>query len=79
LTSALVGGEWSASHPGHFTHLRKSPRNPVDKRLGGPQKFSGYFSMQYANKLLKYGHLKKLIHRYRKLKNPISSFLLAKY
>jgi hypothetical protein len=33
LTSALDGGEWSASRPGHFT-LR-------DRRLGGHQNRSG--------------------------------------
>jgi hypothetical protein len=27
LTSALVGGEWSASRPGRFTPRRKSPRS----------------------------------------------------
>jgi hypothetical protein len=32
LTSALVGGEWSASRPGRFT-----PWHPLDRRLGGPQ------------------------------------------
>jgi hypothetical protein len=32
LTSALIGGGWSASHPGRFT-----PRYPLDRRLGGPQ------------------------------------------
>jgi hypothetical protein len=32
LTSALDGGEWLASHPGRF-----SP----DRRLGGPQSWSG--------------------------------------
>jgi hypothetical protein len=36
LTSAIVGGEWSASRPGRF-----SPRFPLDKRLGGPQHWSG--------------------------------------
>jgi hypothetical protein len=25
MTSALDGGEWSASRPGHFTRSRKSP------------------------------------------------------
>jgi hypothetical protein len=25
LTSALVGGEWSASHPGRFTHGERAP------------------------------------------------------
>jgi hypothetical protein len=33
LTSAVVGGEWSASPPGRFTL--------GDRRLGGPQSRSG--------------------------------------
>jgi hypothetical protein len=37
LTSALDGGEWSASRPGRFTPQGKSPRYPLDRRLGGPQ------------------------------------------
>jgi hypothetical protein len=37
FTSALGGGEWSASRSGHFIHRGKSPRYPLDKRLGGPQ------------------------------------------
>jgi hypothetical protein len=27
LTSVLVGGEWSASHPGRFTSAEKAPGN----------------------------------------------------
>jgi hypothetical protein len=34
--SALYGGEWSASRPGHFTQGR-SPWYPIDRRLGGPR------------------------------------------
>jgi hypothetical protein len=34
LTTALVGGEWSASRPGRFT-TKKSPWYPLDRRLGG--------------------------------------------
>jgi hypothetical protein len=39
LTSALVGGEWSASRPGHFTPREKAPDNHciggwVDPRAG---------------------------------------------
>jgi hypothetical protein len=33
LTSALVGGEWSASSPCRFI--------PLDRRLDGPQSLSG--------------------------------------
>jgi hypothetical protein len=39
LTSALVGGEWSASRPGRFT-----PWNPLYRRLGGVGPiFQGYY------------------------------------
>jgi hypothetical protein len=37
LTSALVGGEWLVSRPGHFTLRGKSPRYPLDRRLGWPR------------------------------------------
>jgi hypothetical protein len=40
LTSALTGGEWSASLPDRFTP-GKSPRYPLDRSLGGPQSQSG--------------------------------------
>jgi hypothetical protein len=40
LTSALVGSQWSASIPGRFTSS-KEPRNPLDRRLHGPQNKSG--------------------------------------
>jgi hypothetical protein len=36
LTSALAGGERSASRPGRFTP-GKSPRYPLDRRLGDPR------------------------------------------
>jgi hypothetical protein len=42
LTSALDGGEWSASRPGpHKTPLGKNQWYPLDRRLGGPQGQSG--------------------------------------
>jgi hypothetical protein len=37
LTSAVDGGEWSASHPGRFITRERTPFNPLDRRLGGPQ------------------------------------------
>jgi hypothetical protein len=37
LTSALVGGQWSASCPGRFMLRERTPRYPLDRRLGGPQ------------------------------------------
>jgi hypothetical protein len=41
LTSALDGGEWSASRPSCFTPPGKSPWYPLDRRLGGLQSRSG--------------------------------------
>jgi hypothetical protein len=40
LTSALDVGEWSDTPPGRFTQ-RKSPWHPLDRRLGGPQNWTG--------------------------------------
>jgi hypothetical protein len=40
LTSALDGGEWSASRPGRFTPGGKSLRYPLERRLDGPQSWS---------------------------------------
>jgi hypothetical protein len=40
LTSALAGGEWSASCLGRLTHGERAPRYTFD-RLGGPQNRSG--------------------------------------
>jgi hypothetical protein len=37
FTSALEGGEWSASRPGRALSLGEKPRYPTDKRLGGSQ------------------------------------------
>jgi hypothetical protein len=37
LTSALHGGEWSASRPGRALPRGKGPRYPLYRRLGGPQ------------------------------------------
>jgi hypothetical protein len=42
LTSALNGGEWSASRPGRALAPGKDPRYPLDKRLVGPQSGSGH-------------------------------------
>jgi hypothetical protein len=38
LTSALDGGEWSSSRPGHFTPRERAP---LHMRLDGPQSRSG--------------------------------------
>jgi hypothetical protein len=42
LTSALDGGEWSASLPGHALPWGKDPRHPFYRSLGGPQSRSGH-------------------------------------
>jgi hypothetical protein len=41
LASALAGGEWSASRFGRFTPGERTPWYPLDRRLGGPQSWSG--------------------------------------
>jgi hypothetical protein len=44
LTSALEGGEWSASRPGRALPPGKDiprPPYPLDRRLGGTQSWSG--------------------------------------
>jgi hypothetical protein len=41
LTSALDGGEWSASRPGRFTPQGMNPWYLLDRMLGGPQSRSG--------------------------------------
>jgi hypothetical protein len=48
ITSAQDGGGCSTSHPGSFS-LRKKPRNPLNRRLGGTQGRSG--SMEKINSL----------------------------
>jgi hypothetical protein len=37
LTSALDGGEWSASRPGRFCTRERAPWYPLVRGLGGPQ------------------------------------------
>jgi hypothetical protein len=39
----IVGGEWSASHPGRFTPRGKRPRYQLDNRLSGPQSRTGRY------------------------------------
>jgi len=46
LASALDWSERSGSHPSHFTLRESDPQNPLDKRLGGPQNWSGYSSKE---------------------------------
>jgi hypothetical protein len=43
LTSALEGGEWSASRPCRFTPEERAPRYPLDRRLAGLQSRSGRY------------------------------------
>jgi hypothetical protein len=42
LTSAIDGGEWSASRTSRFTPRGKNPLYPLDRKLGGPQSRSGH-------------------------------------
>jgi hypothetical protein len=42
LSSALDGGEWSASRLGRALFPGKDPRYPLYRRLGGPQSRSGH-------------------------------------
>jgi hypothetical protein len=43
LTSALYGGEWSASGSGRFTYGGESPEKPMYRRLSGLQRQYGRF------------------------------------
>jgi len=43
LLSPLDRGEWSASHPSHFTPQGNNTQYPLKKRMGGPQKLTGWF------------------------------------
>jgi hypothetical protein len=43
LTSALDGGMWPASCPSHFTPGERASQYPLDRRLGGPQGWSGHY------------------------------------
>jgi hypothetical protein len=40
MTSAVVGGEWSASRPGGFTLGERAPGTHLDRRLDRPQRWS---------------------------------------
>jgi hypothetical protein len=41
LTLALNGGEWAASRPSHALPLGKDTWHQLNRRLGGPQSWSG--------------------------------------
>jgi len=45
LNSALDGDEWLTSRSGRFT-LSKEPKNPLNRKLGGPQSRSGRFKVE---------------------------------
>jgi hypothetical protein len=49
LTSALVGGEWSASRPGRALPRGKDHRYPLYRRLGGSQSRSGHRGCRGSN------------------------------
>jgi hypothetical protein len=42
LTLALDGGEWSSSHPRHFTPTENAPGIHWIRKLDGPQGWSGH-------------------------------------
>jgi hypothetical protein len=42
LTSALEGGEWSASRSGRALPPGMDPRYPLERRQGGTQSWSGH-------------------------------------
>jgi hypothetical protein len=42
LTLTVDWGEWSASRPGRALPPEKDPRYPLDRRLDGPQSWSGH-------------------------------------
>jgi hypothetical protein len=46
LTSALYGGEWPASRPGHFTPEEKAPWFPLAWRFVKLQRWSGRYRIQ---------------------------------
>jgi hypothetical protein len=46
LTLALNGGEWSASHLSHFTVRVKCPWYLLDRKLDGPQSWSGHYGVE---------------------------------
>jgi hypothetical protein len=49
LTSALDGGEWSASRSGRSLPRGKDPQYPLYRRLGGPQSRSGHMSKKWSS------------------------------
>jgi hypothetical protein len=49
LTSAIDGGERSASRPGRFTSWERAPRCPLERGLGGPQSRSGCYGVEEAS------------------------------
>jgi hypothetical protein len=58
-TSALDGGEWSASRPGRALAPGKGPQYPLYRRLGGPQIRSGH----HANYLVQIHRLAQESYR----------------
>jgi hypothetical protein len=43
LISTLDKGEWSGSHHSHFTPQGNNSHNPMNRRMGRPQKLTGWF------------------------------------
>jgi hypothetical protein len=48
--------EWSASHPGRFTQWKKNLRYPLDRKLGGTQRRSGWTLWRTENYLTSPGN-----------------------
>jgi len=46
LLLAVDGGKWLTSRTGHFIPQGKSPQNPLNMRLVGPNSQSVYFGEQ---------------------------------
>jgi hypothetical protein len=49
LTSALDGGEWPTSRPGHFTHGERASGYPLDRGPGGLQSWSERGDEKYSH------------------------------
>jgi hypothetical protein len=54
LTSALVGGEWSAASPFRLTPREPPPPYQLERRLGGPQSWFGRHGEEFIQALTGY-------------------------
>jgi len=51
-TSALDGGDWLASRPGHALPRGKDPQYPLDRKPGGPQSWCGHNRLEESLTLI---------------------------